>query len=132
MAMHVSELKHLIAERLGTAPNVAAVYLFGSRARGVARPDSDVDLGILYQVTPRATLLEQPFELQTQLSSALGKPVDVVVMNTAPVDLVHRILRDGELLLEPDKSRRIAFEVQARNAYFDLLPVLQRYRRKSA
>jgi uncharacterized protein len=131
-SMDVSVLKHRIEEKLGADPSVAAVYLFGSQARGVARADSDVDLGILYAVAPRATLLDQPFELQAQLSSALGKPVDIVVMNTAPVDLVHRILRDGQLLLEADKSRRIAFEVQARNAYFDLLPTLQRYRRKSA
>jgi predicted nucleotidyltransferase len=130
--MQVSVLEHLLDTRLGADPNVAAVYLFGSQARGAARADSDVDLGILYRVAPRSTLLEQPFELQTQLSSALGKPVDIVVMNTAPVDLVHRILRDGQLLLEADRSRRIAFEVQARNAYFDLLPILQRYRRKSA
>jgi hypothetical protein len=32
------------------------------------------------------------------------------------------------LLLQPDPSARIAFEVRARNEYFDLLPFLQRYR----
>jgi hypothetical protein len=53
-------------------------------------------------------------------------------MNTAPADLIHRILRDGKLLLEADKSCRIAFEVRARNEYFDLLPILQRYRSKTA
>jgi len=86
----------------------------------------------LYRVPPKPTLLDQPFELQARLESALSRPVDIVVMNTAPVDLVHRILRDGQLLHEADKGRRIAFEVQARNAYFDLLPILQRYRRKTA
>jgi hypothetical protein len=51
-----------------------------------------------------------------------------VVVNQAPVDLVHRILRDGRLLCEHDRSKRVAFEVDARNRYFDLLPHLQRYR----
>jgi predicted nucleotidyltransferase len=125
-------LQHALEERLGADPNVAAVYLFGSQARGTARAGSDVDLGILYRTAPKSTLLDQPFELMAQLASALGEPIDIVVMNTAPVDLVHRILRDGQILLEPDRSKRIAFEVQARNAYFDLLPILQRYRRKSA
>jgi hypothetical protein len=45
------------------------------------------------------------------------------------VDLVHRVLRDGVLLLERDRSARIRFEVRARNDYFDLLPHLRRYRR---
>jgi hypothetical protein len=55
--------------------------------------------------------------------------VQLIVMNSAPVDLVHRILRDGVLLVEHDKSARIAFEVRARNDFFDLLPALQQYRR---
>ena len=32
--------------------NVRAVYIFGSQFRGDARPDSDVDLGVLY-ATPQ-------------------------------------------------------------------------------
>jgi uncharacterized protein len=130
--MDLRQLEALIGAKLGADPNVAAVYLFGSHARGTSRDDSDVDLGVLYRNPPPATLLGQPFELQTELSSELGVPVDVVVMNTAPVDLVHRILRDGRILLEADRSRRIAFEVKARNDYFDLLPILHRYRRQSA
>jgi len=43
-------------------------------------------------------------------------------------DLVHRILRDGILCLDRDRSARIRFEVKARGEYFDLLPYLQRYR----
>lgn len=37
-----------VAARLIEIPGVAAVVLGGSRARGVARPDSDVDLGLYY------------------------------------------------------------------------------------
>lgn len=58
--------------------------------------------------------------------------VDLVVLNAASPDLVHRVLRDGILLLERDRPARIAFEVRARNAYFDLQPVLARYRRGPA
>ena len=54
--------------------------------------------------------------------------MQIVVLNTAPVDLVHRVLRDGHLLLDRDRGRRIRFEVKARNEYFDLQPVLARYR----
>jgi hypothetical protein len=41
--------------------------------------------------------------------------VDLVVLNAAPVDLVHRVLRDGILLLERDPVERIRFETKARS-----------------
>jgi len=130
--MDAAALETLVQEKLGDDPDISAVYLFGSQARGTARAKSDVDLGVLYRRPPAPTLMDQPFELQAELEGALRVPVDLVVMNTAPVDLVHRILRDGKLLLENDKSARISFEVKARNQYFDLLPILEQYRRKRA
>jgi len=42
------ELVGTLARRLGAVPGVAAVVLGGSHARGRARPDSDIDLGVLY------------------------------------------------------------------------------------
>jgi uncharacterized protein len=33
-------------------PLVRRVYLFGSRAKGTARPDSDIDLAILHEIDP--------------------------------------------------------------------------------
>lgn len=112
-----------------SSADIAAVYLFGSCGRGTATADSDVDLGLLYSTTPASTLLAQPFSLEAQLAQRLGRPVQCVVMNTAPPDLVHRILKDGALLLDSDPSCRIRFEIDARNRYFDLKPILDRYRR---
>lgn len=42
------ELVSALAARLGAIQGVAAVVLGGSHARGCARPESDIDLGILY------------------------------------------------------------------------------------
>lgn len=57
-------------------------------------------------------------------------PVEAVILNHASPDLVHRVLRDGEILVDRDRSARLRFEVQAHNEYFDLLPILDLYRRK--
>lgn len=54
-----------------------------------------------------------------------------MVLNRAPVDLIHRVLRDGMLLHDRDPTARIRFEVKARNEYFDLLPYLRQYRRST-
>ena len=124
------ELRALLQVELPKlVPHLAAAYLFGSVARGADRPTSDVDVGLLYERAPASTLLDQPFHVAAELESRIGRKVDLVNMNAAPVDLVHRILRDGILLLQPNPSARIAFEVRSRNAYFDLLPILKRYRR---
>jgi hypothetical protein len=82
-------------------------------------------------IPPGPDLAEQPYDLEAELERLLGRPVQVVALNRAPVDLVHRVLRDGILVLEVDHSARVRFEVKARNEYFDLLPFLRRYRRRA-
>lgn len=113
----------------GRDADVSAVYLFGSTARGVARPTSDVDVGVLFRVTPPATLGGPPYDMTADLERRLGFPVDLVVLNTAPADLRIRVLRRGQLVVEHDRSARIRFEVATRNEYFDLEPILNEYRR---
>ena len=76
---------------------IAAVYLFGSVARGTDRPGSDIDLAILYRKPPGPSLAELPLELEAALEARLERPVQVVALHSAPVDLVHRVLRDGHL-----------------------------------
>jgi predicted nucleotidyltransferase len=106
-----------------------AVYLFGSVARGEARADSDVDVGILFEQDPPATLDAPQFAIEAALEGLLGRAVQVVALNRASSDLVHRVLRDGRIVLERDRSARIRFEVRKRNEYFDMAPVRRRYRR---
>jgi hypothetical protein len=50
-------------------------------------------------------------------------------VDRAPADLVRRVLRDGHLLLDRDRARRVAVEVRKRNEYFDLTPVWRMIRR---
>jgi uncharacterized protein YutE (UPF0331/DUF86 family)/predicted nucleotidyltransferase len=92
-----------------------AAYLFGSVARGEARPDSDVDVAVLLEAGVPLTLEALPTALEGDLTEVLEGPVQVVPLDGAPPDLVRRVLRDGRLVLDRDKSRRVAFELQARN-----------------
>lgn len=115
-----------------TARGLAAVYLYGSFARETHRSDSDVDVGLLFAEEPSDPGISGPrARIEGELELELGRTVQAVTMNTAPPDLVHRVLRDGRLVHEADPSRRIRFEVAARSRYLDLLPVLHRYRRRA-
>lgn len=119
-----------LGRAFAAARDVAAAWLFGSMARGDDRADSDVDVGVLLDPGLRGLAAhERAAEIQDQLVVDLGRSVDVVPLGDAPVDLVHRVLRDGILVHEMDHSRRLEFEVRARNEYWDLLPILELYRR---
>ncbi|BAY29112.1 hypothetical protein NIES2107_09530 [Nostoc carneum NIES-2107] len=65
------------------------VRVFGSVARGEAKPDSDVDF--LVELEPQRTLLDQ-IALQQSLEALLGRKVDI----TEPENL-HELIRDKVL-----------------------------------
>ena len=108
---------------------IAAAWLFGSVARGTAGEASDVDVAILFERRPASRLDSETLTVEGELERDLGRPVQVVAMNTAPPDLAMRVLRAERLLLDRDRSARIRFEVRTRNEFYDLEPHLRRYRR---
>ena len=121
----------LVALRTATAgePTIVCAWLFGSVARGTARPDSDVDVAVLADLPVGCDRLAWQSELEARLSRVVRRTVQVVSAERAPADLVRRILRDGQLLVDRDRSRRLAFEVRKRNEYFDMTPVWRLIRR---
>ena len=85
------------------------VYLFGSRARGNARPDSDVDL-LIVETEPPSHPGSRWGKL-VRLSQLLGRfrvPNDVLIYSRPEVErwrtsinhVVARALREGKLLYE--------------------------------
>jgi predicted nucleotidyltransferase len=116
---------------LAADERVLVAYLFGSFARGTATADSDLDIAVLL-AEPAERRLGGPIdELRDAVERASRRSCDLIELRRAPADLVHRVLRDSVLLVERDRSARIAFEVARRNEYFDLLPYLRRYRRSA-
>ena len=122
----VAEVEDFFRDR---RDGVVAAYVFGSVGRGEERPDSDVDVAVLLAEAPPATLEGLRGDLAEALERLVGRDVDLVILNGAPADLVHRVLRDGRLVLETDRGARVRFEVRRRQEYFDLLPILEEYRR---
>jgi predicted nucleotidyltransferase len=111
--------------------SIVCAYLYGSVARDQARASSDVDVAVLFPDTPPSTLEGLAFDIAGEIERLVGKPVDLVVLNRASPDLVHRVLRDGIIVHESDAGARIRFETRKRAEYFDVLPYLQEYRRSA-
>jgi uncharacterized protein YutE (UPF0331/DUF86 family)/predicted nucleotidyltransferase len=96
-----------LRERLSTESDVLVAYLFGSRARGVAGPLSDVDVAVLLDDG-------DSFQRRLDLIAAVaevtgGVAADVVVLNEAPVALGYRVVRDGVLVHSRDEVARIRY-----------------------
>ncbi len=109
---------------------VEAAYIYGSVARGTVLPSSDVDVAlVLSSALPPYERLKLELAIQAALEDASGfSPVDVRVINEAPLMVRGRIVQEGVLIYEGSRAGRIAFEVATRKRYFDFAPVACRLR----
>jgi predicted nucleotidyltransferase len=105
---------------------VSAVYLFGSRAKKVQTPQSDIDIAVLLSKTPRK-LLEYYLSLISKLSTMLGNEVDLVILNDSPPLLKHQVIKHGKVLYSRTEEARIAFEARVQSEYLDFSRAIQRY-----
>lgn len=95
-------------------PEINALWLYGSRAKGNHRPDSDYDLGVLF-----ANRINDPFErrlrpelLALDWTKTLGLDEDLISLvdiQNAPIPLAMNII-SGELLYCSNRDARLAAE----------------------
>ena len=103
-----------LIELVASEPRVLAVFLFGSLADGFATPQSDIDLGVLFD---REINLKTELAFAVEVSAALGTDqVDVVNLNRANLLLRFRAIA-GKLLYERDFVRVSDFIEQTLNEY---------------
>jgi predicted nucleotidyltransferase len=103
---------------------VAAVYLFGSHARGKEHPASDVDVGILFS---EAALQDAPAmrdRYMVELSRLLKKDIHPVVLNSAGEGLMKQVFSHGKCIIVNDSKEHSAF----RTAMFSRIADFSRYK----
>ena len=111
---------------LAKQDDVALAYLFGSRASDHFALESDYDIAVLTR-TPIAPA--RRYQLASELSAVLGgTPVDVVVLDQAPVELTYAVVAHGNRLFERDVATRVEFEASVMSRYADFVYTLREQR----
>ena len=110
---------------LASDPELAAARLFGSAARGELRPDSSVDVGVIFREKGRSSLTDHRLlgDLASRLEQVTApRSVDVVVLSEQGAIFAHNALVEGKLILEADRERRVDFETDTVLQAFDFRP----------
>lgn len=66
------------------------VFMFGSRALGTERPDSDLDLFIDYDPAVKIPSLFRLMQIEEEISHSLGIPVTITTRNA-----LHPLMRES-------------------------------------
>lgn len=116
-----------IRQYFANKPEVIAVYLYGSYARGDAKKDSDIDLGIIFRKKENKPFHLPQVVFAQELGERLDKKVEIQALNICRVDFAHRVLSEGRLIHSQDERKRINFEEKILRTYFDLKPSFDQY-----
>ena len=121
-----------IQRALAPLPEVQAALLFGSRATGRAKLDSDIDVGVLLDLTCSPN---DPSARARRLLGALARELaadrlDLVVLNEAPPALAFQILKYGRVAFERERSFLHRLRVRVYSQHSDREPTERFFRER--
>lgn len=120
------EKRPLIEQLAGALQNrdeVLFAYIYGSFAEGLAF--HDIDVGVYLSEITEEESTNYSLILGQMLSKELQVPVDIRVLNFAPVSFLYEVIR-GNLIFERNEEIRIRVVEQTIQRYLDLKPMILR------
>ena len=114
-------LNRRLADELGKEPGVGFAYLYGSVLDSETVHDIDVGLYLRKSENERRSGYEA--DLSSRLTAMARIPVDVRVLNEAPLSFVYHVLR-GRLLVYRDEDLLTSKLEDVARRYLDLAPLL--------
>ncbi|MGB9840263.1 nucleotidyltransferase domain-containing protein [Thermovenabulum sp.] len=98
------KLKNYITEKVASFEEIAGIYLFGS-SLDLMRPDSDIDIGIIFFDCVDEKKAEDVIEtLYLKLLNFEGHPFDIHSVNHSNTIIAFNILRNGLPLYIRDEN----------------------------
>jgi hypothetical protein len=104
-------------------PNVLAVVIFGSAARGEATPASDVDVCLVLR--PRS--YDSLSLSRTKLAYCKEVDLDVQVYQQLPLYIRTRVLKEGKVLFSRDDDALYDLAFRTAQAFEDFKPHYRAY-----
>ncbi|MBE8540154.1 nucleotidyltransferase domain-containing protein [Geoglobus acetivorans] len=116
--MELNRILPEIIETIKTHPDVIAIYLFGSQAKGDQTPLSDVDI---------AVILENPTpESEADIGSMATQEIDIVLFHRLPLHIKFEVFRHGRELFVRDEEKLAEIRFRVMREYLDTLPMYRR------
>ena len=116
--LNIEELLPGAIRYLENQAEVRFAYLFGGLAAGRRGPLSDIDLAVY--LGDRNRLSRVKMELLNNLIDLLRtEEIDLVLLNTAPLPLAYRIIKNKRLLVDRDPFLRHRYESLIIREYLD-------------
>jgi uncharacterized protein len=117
------ELRDAIARVLARVPEVAVAYVFGSVARGEARADSDLDVGLVYAAGAGGAHGRVVDACLGPLMAETGfAAIDLIDLEAQGPIFAHAALCESALVYESSRSRRVDFESETFSRALDFRP----------
>ena len=120
MSMHEvkEQIKPIVDELSGI--EVEAIYLFGSYAKGNAKPISDIDICVLTKKNITKNIKEN-------ILSNSSKKIDISIFWDLPPTLRFRVFKEGKLLYKKDEISLQRVKITTLKSYLDIQPMIKRH-----
>ena len=111
-----------MAPQLEKEHGLAFAYLYGSAIE--QQTVHDIDIGLYYESTDSLPTSDRMLTLANQLSSALHIPVDIRILNHAPLTFLFHVLQ-GQLVTDQHPDLHATILEQTGREYLDIAPLLR-------
>lgn len=111
--------------------NIGIVYVFGSRAQGLAKKDSDIDIGIVFsEPVENADLLltyEKLYSLFLTANRKQQAEIDIVFLQSSSLALQFNVIKYGRVEYEISAKFRASYEEKIMLFHSDFEPVAKEF-----
>ena len=111
-SVHPDAICHKVAETLSPVAGIRVAIVYGSAVTGRMRPDSDVDVAVMFE---RALDMASRLDLWDKLTDALKREVDLVDLYDLGGEILHQIMTKGRVVIKNDAH--VYFRLMQRMVY---------------